>query len=120
MNVLLLRRGYAFDVATPAFEALVLQAVCSVAAARRPSGVRLLFLHFLAQVFMHLYEHLVRRVPMFEACDEGFIKALVQLLKPQVLMPRTKYSNSTAAIDPSDAERLVLFCHPLPRGVTAQ
>ena len=36
------------------------------------------------EVYLHLYEHLVRRVPMFENCESGFIEELVQLLKPQV------------------------------------
>jgi len=38
------------------------------------------------EVFLHLHEHLLRQVPMFENCDDAFIKALVQLLKPQVLL----------------------------------
>ena len=43
-------------------------------------------LHLQQEVFLHLHEHLVRQVPMFEGCDDGFIKALVQLLLPQVLL----------------------------------
>ena len=35
------------------------------------------------EIYLHLYEHLVRRVPMFEMCEPGFIEELVQLLKPQ-------------------------------------
>ena len=31
-------------------------------------------------------QHLVRQVPMFATCGDGFIKALVQLLRPQVLL----------------------------------
>ena len=38
------------------------------------------------EVYLHLYEHLVRRVPMFENCEYGFIEELVQLLKPQVVL----------------------------------
>ena len=38
------------------------------------------------EVYLHLYEHLVRRVPMFANCDNGFIEELVQLLKPQVIL----------------------------------
>ena len=33
-----------------------------------------------------VHEHLLRQVPMFEECDDIFIKALVQQLKPQVLI----------------------------------
>ena len=36
------------------------------------------------QVFFVVHEHLLRQVPMFEECDDIFIKALVQQLKPQV------------------------------------
>jgi len=38
------------------------------------------------EVYLHLYEHLVRRVPMFTHGDNGFIEELVQLLKPQVVL----------------------------------
>ncbi|KAL1510271.1 hypothetical protein AB1Y20_006593 [Prymnesium parvum] len=37
-------------------------------------------------IYLAMYEPLVRRVPMFETCDEGFIKALCKQLKPQVLL----------------------------------
>lgn len=43
-------------------------------------------LHLQQEVSLHLHEHLVRQVPMFATCGESFIKALVQLLKPQVLL----------------------------------
>ena len=38
------------------------------------------------EVVMFVHEDLVRQVPMFEHCDDSFIKALVQLFKPQVLL----------------------------------
>jgi CRP-like cAMP-binding protein len=43
-------------------------------------------MHLQQEVFLHLHEHLVRQVPMFAQCDDGFIKSLVRTLKPQVLM----------------------------------
>ena len=53
----------------------------------RPRAVRMRSRQNLQEeVFLHLHEHLVRQVPMFEGCDDGFIKALVQLLLPQVLL----------------------------------
>ena len=38
------------------------------------------------EVLLYLHEDLVRQVPMFEGCDDSFIKALVMILKPQVLL----------------------------------
>jgi len=36
--------------------------------------------------FFFMYEHIVRQVPMFAATDNNFIRALVRILKPQVLL----------------------------------
>ena len=33
-----------------------------------------------------MYEHIIRKVPMFDATDDNFIRALVRMLKPQVLL----------------------------------
>lgn len=36
--------------------------------------------------YFFMYERIVRRVPMFNATDDSFIRALVRLLKPQALL----------------------------------
>lgn len=36
--------------------------------------------------FFFMYEHVVRQVPMFAATDNNFVRALVRMLKPQVLL----------------------------------
>jgi len=36
--------------------------------------------------FFFMYEQIVRKVPMFNVCDDNFIRTLVRLLKPQVLL----------------------------------
>ena len=33
-----------------------------------------------------MYEHIIRKVPMFDATDDNFIRALVRMLKPEVLL----------------------------------
>jgi len=38
------------------------------------------------QVLLQMHEKLVRSVPLFQACDDSFIGALVMMLKPQVLL----------------------------------
>jgi CRP-like cAMP-binding protein len=38
------------------------------------------------QLLLHLHAPLVRSVPMFEQCDDAFIKAIVLQLRPQVLL----------------------------------
>ena len=36
--------------------------------------------------FFFMYEHVIRQVPMFAVTDNNFIRALVRMLKPQVLL----------------------------------
>ena len=38
------------------------------------------------ELLLHLHAPLVRSVPMFEQCDDAFIKAIVLQLQPQVLL----------------------------------
>ena len=39
-----------------------------------------------SQLLLHLHAPLVKAVPMFEDCDDAFIKAIVLQLRPQVLL----------------------------------
>ena len=38
------------------------------------------------EVFYQMHQKLVRQVPMFKECDDNFIRAIVQILQPQVLL----------------------------------
>lgn len=78
-----------------------------------------------SEVFFVVHEHLLRQVPMFEECDDIFIKALVQQLKPQVLIKGdhafrmnepgdSMYFIQNGYIKIANEDETVVFCTLMP------
>ena len=66
------------------------------------------------EVFLNVHAPLLRKVPMFEGCDDVFINQLVRVLRPQVLLKGDLVRTLTLTLNLALTLTLALTLSPNP------